>query len=232
MIKVHAMDKRKQEIIVFLVAVSLIIAMGAGYYARHTAVQRSIAVREAAQIEQQQKLEQEQQKQLAMELKLQEEAAKQAAEQKAITDAEQAKKSAQETQSAEDKAANRYSNTYGSSKVYEATCGGSQTSGRGELVLSYSRDTLNSGAPFTVTVTTPDGGPLGQVFVNTTGSFTANPRSFSSDGSSSSFTALFPPGYNAATSMGPSMDTGGAQGSIYVSASCGAKSYGAGIGLM
>jgi hypothetical protein len=152
-------------------------------------------------------------------------------EQQKITDAEQAKKSADETQSVEDKAANRYSNVYGASKIYESTCGPASAVSGTPLNLSYDRAQLNSGAPFTVTISTPDGSALGQVFVNTNGGFTATPKSFSSSSNTSSFTAQYPPGYNPISSPGPSMNTGGAQPTIFVAAACGSRSLGAGISL-
>lgn len=152
------------------------------------------------------------------------------AELQKITDAEQAKKSAAETQSAEDKAENRYSNVYGASKVYEATCSNKPTTTHGALNISYDRGLLNAGSPFRVSISTPDGGPLGQVFVNVNGGFSANPSSFSSNGSSTSFTAQYPPGYSS-VGMGPSMSTGGPTAYVRITASCNSRSFDGGINL-
>jgi multidrug efflux pump subunit AcrA (membrane-fusion protein) len=181
---------------------------------------------ETEELIQSQELELQEAKELAQKVK-EEADKKKAAEQQAITDAEEAAKSAQETQSAEDKAANRYSNVYGAEKVREATCGAYISSGAPRsLIASYSRDDMINRRPFTVTISTPDGGPLGQVNVQAASPFTASPKQFTSDKSSASFSAQ----YNSdAGFMGPSMDT--QLGYMLVSSSCGARYFSATINV-
>lgn len=214
----------KQQLILYGgVFVLAIAALGATFYMRNT---RQLAFEEAVETSEQ-----------ALNEDLQQAAAQNAvrveaerAEQQKITDAEQAKKSAAETQSAEDKATNRYSNVYGASKIYEATCSNKPTITTGALNINFDRGLLNAGSPFKVSISTPDGGPLGQVFVNTNGGFTATPSSFSSNGSSTSFTAQYPPGYSSA-GMGPSMGGGGPTPYVFITASCNGRSFSANISL-
>lgn len=181
---------------------------------------------ETEELIQTQELELQEAKEVAQKIK-EEAEKKKAAEQQAITDAEEAAKSAAETQSAEDKAANRYSNVYGAEKVREATCGAYTSSGAPRsLLASYSRDHMINRQPFTVTVSTPDGSPLGQVYVNAVSPFTASPKQFTSDKASASFTAQ----YNGdAGYMGPSMNT--QMGYMYISSSCGARSFSVNINV-
>jgi hypothetical protein len=181
---------------------------------------------ETAELIETQELELQEAKEIAQKVK-EEAEKKKAAEQQAITDAEEAAKSAAETQSAEDKAANRYSNVYGAEKVREATCGAYISSGAPRTLLaSYSRDLMINQKPFTVTITTPDGGPLGQVNVQAVAPYTASPTQFTSDKSSASFTAKY---NSSAGYTGPSMDS--QMGYMYISSSCGARYYSVNINV-
>jgi hypothetical protein len=158
------------------------------------------------------------------------EAKKLAAQQQAgglFTDPVESAKSPEETQSAEDKAANRYSNVYGASKVSDAVCGPSTSGAPGSLVVNYSRDQMNSGQPFTVTISTPDGSTLGKVYINAVPNFSASPKEFTSDKSSTSFTAKYEGGL---ANMGPSM-TSNTSGYIYISTFCGSRAFGANISV-